>query len=321
VGSTDTLNSLREAYVGWRGEFGDDLVEVGRINLRIGPAYGYNPTDYIRTGALRTVSTVDPMTLRETRMGTVMLRAQRLLPIGALSLALAPKLGNAPSAESLSLDLGSTNRRSRGLISWSPALNDRVSGQLLVFGEEGRKAQFGTNLTALVSDAAVAHLEWSAGRDQDLLAVAQGRLGAARTSQRLSVGLTYTVPTKLAITAEIQYNGFAATTNQLRAMGIGTLEALGSYLLAAQDRQDNAARQALLIYASQRGIGIKNLDLTALLRFNADDHSRLGWIELRHHWSGFDLALQVQSNQGSAATEYGFLRSRSSIQMLGDWYF
>src|SRR5665647_1914481 len=38
-------NRLREAYLGWQPGGGDTAIDLGRINLRNGPAYGYNPTD------------------------------------------------------------------------------------------------------------------------------------------------------------------------------------------------------------------------------------------------------------------------------------
>ena len=94
AGSDSTINSLREAYISWQGEGGSTVVEFGRINLRYGPAYGYNPTDFFRDGSLRTLTTANPFALRENRMGSVMLRAQRLWTDGSLSVALSPKLSN-----------------------------------------------------------------------------------------------------------------------------------------------------------------------------------------------------------------------------------
>ena len=77
-GADSTVNSLREAYVSWQPDGGKTVVEFGRINLRYGPGYGYNPTDFFRDGSLRAVTSADPFALRENRLGTVMLRGQRL---------------------------------------------------------------------------------------------------------------------------------------------------------------------------------------------------------------------------------------------------
>jgi hypothetical protein len=45
------VNSLREAYLSWQPEGGNMVMEFGRINLRYGPGYGYNPTDFSATAA------------------------------------------------------------------------------------------------------------------------------------------------------------------------------------------------------------------------------------------------------------------------------
>ena len=336
-GETSTLNSLREAYVSWQAADGGSVVDLGRVNLRNGPGYGYNPTDYLRGGALRTVTTTDPIALRDNRLGTVMLRAQRLWTDGGVSLSLAPKLADGPSKGSFSLDLGATNASNKLLATWSLRPSDRISGQLLAFAEQGRSTplgagggtqlgasrgtQLGVSATALLSDAAVAHVEASRGRADDLLAQALGQPVTPQTRNKLVTGLTFTTSNRLALTAEYAYNGAAPDRATWQAAGAAGPQALGRYLQIAQLRQDNATRQAWLFYASQKSLGLKNLDLTALLRINADDHSRLAWVELRHHWDHADLALQWQGTQGAALSEYGVQPYRQTLQLLGTWFF
>ena len=322
AGVPATLNSLREAYASWQNEGGNTLVEFGRINLRNGPAYGYNPTDYFKDGALRAVTTADPLALRENRLGTVMLRAQQLWAGGAVSLALAPKLADRPDSGSFNADIGSTNARNRALASWSTRLSDGVSTQLLVLGDEGRGAQLGASASALLSDAAVAHVEASRGRSTSLLDDILGIPRAAQTRNRLAAGLTYTLPNRLALTAEFAYNGAAPDSTAWRAAAAaGGPALLGRYLQAVQVRQENASRQAWLVYANQKDVLWKSLDVTGLLRINADDHSRLAWVELRYHWGQADLALQWQRTLGQPLTEYGVLPYRQALQILGAWYF
>jgi hypothetical protein len=94
-----------------------------------------------------------------------------------------------------------------------------------------------------------------------------------------------------------------------------------NYLLQAQRLQDQVPRHAFLVYATQKDVGIKNLDLTAFLRVNLVDQSRLAWVELRHHWPNFDLAFQLQQNIGRSTSEYGILPDRRVIQLLGSYYF
>ena len=320
AGADATINSLREAYLSWQPEGNNTVVEFGRINLRYGPGYGYNPTDFFRDGSLRNQTTVNPFALRENRLGTVMLRGQRLWSDGALSVAYSPKLASQPSSDSWSLDLGSTNNRNRGLIALSTQFSQRVSSQVLLYKEQDRSATLGSSLTALLSDAAVAHLEWSRGKEQDLLSRALALPGADVARNRFTGGVTYTTLGKLSVTTEYQYNGFAL--NQSDWAAVGAMPASQTaYLLEAQRLQELVSRKAYLIYVTQKSLWLKDLDLTAFLRVNAGDRSRLAWVELRHHWSKFDVALQFQQHMGRSSSEYGVLPDRRVIQMLGTYYF
>ena len=320
-GADSTVNSLREAYLSWQPEGGNTVVEFGRINLRYGPAYGYNPTDFFRDGSLRTLTSANPFALRENRLGTVMLRGQRLWTDGSLSVAFSPKLANRPSADGWSLDLGSTNNRDRALIALGTQFSQRVSTQVLAYKEDGLSTTLGASLTALLSDAATAHLEWSRGREPDLLSRALAAPGATATRNRFASGITYTTLGKLSVTAEYQYNGFALSQSNWENLGATAPATQVAYLVEAQRLQELVPRQAYLIYVTQKSLGLKDLDLTAFLRINANDHSRLAWVELRHHWPSFDLAFQLQQNIGRITSEYGIQPDRRIIQILGTYYF
>ncbi|WP_114971849.1 hypothetical protein [Rhodoferax ferrireducens] len=320
AGADETVNSLREAYLSWQPESENTVLEFGRINLRYGPGYGYNPTDFFRDGSLRVVTTADPFALRENRLGSVMLRAQSLWTNGSLSVAFSPKLADRPNPDGWSLDLGSTNNRDRALIALGTQFSQRISSQVLVYKENGRSPTLGANLTALLSDAAVAHMEWSRGSEPDLLSRALAFPVSATTRNRFVSGITYTTRSKLSVTAEYQYNGFGLNQSDWAALGLAPQTQL-TYLREALRLQELAPQQAYLIYVTQKSLLFKDLDLTAYLRLNPGDESRLAWIELRHHWPSFDLTLQLQQNIGNPTSEFGILPDRRVIQVLGAYYF
>ncbi len=320
AGADATVNSLREVYLSWQHEAGNTIVDLGRVNLRYGPGYGYNPTDFFRDGSLRTRTTANPFALRENRLGTVMLRAQRLWTDGSLSVAYSPKLADRPNADGWSPDLGSTNNRNRTLVALGTQFSQSVSSQVLAYKEQGMSPSLGGSLTALLSDAAVAHLEGSHGSEPDLLSRALAQTGAAVTRNRFAGGITYTTLGKLSVTAEYQYNGFALDQSSWSALSARP-ETQVAYLLEAQRRQELAPRKAYLIYLTQKSLWLKNLDLTAFLRVNAGDHSKLVWAELRHHWPRFDLAFQLQRHIGSPRSEFGILPDSRIVQVLGSYYF
>ena len=322
-GADETVNSLREAYVSWQPEGGNTVVEFGRINLRYGPAYGYNPTDFFRDGGLRALTTADPFALRENRLGSVMLRAQRLWSGGSLSVALSPKLADRPNPDGWSLDLGSTNNRDRALVALGTQFSERISSQAFLYKQDGLSSALGANLTALLSDAVVAHLEWSRSREPDLLSRALAVPGLTTTRNRFVGGATYTTLGKLSLTAEYQYNGFGLNQANWAALGAAPGAPAGQllYLTEALRLQEIAPRQAYLLYVTQKGLGLKDLDLTAYIRFNPGDNSRIAWVELRHRWPSFDLSFQLQQNMGRPNSEFGLLPDRRIMQVLGTYYF
>jgi hypothetical protein len=322
AGSRSTLNSLREAYLGWQDAAGRYAFDVGRLNVRNGPAYGFNPTDYFRDGATRAVTTADPLALRENRLGTAMLRAQRSWQGGSLSVALAPKLRDGPSQESFSADLGATNHADRALVTVNTRPSQTLSLQLFAFHERHKGLQLGANGTALLGDSTVGFVEWSGGRDHDLLSAASEPVPKVVTRHRAAVGLTYSTPSRLAVTAEFEYNGFAMDRARWdRAVAEQGVEPLGAYLFHVQQRQDIASRKAMLLYLSQRDAFINNLELTGLLRYNAEDRSRFAWAEARYHWPRFDVALQVQANMGRANSEFGAVAGKRLVQLLAAFYY
>lgn len=313
--------SLREVSVGWQGEAATSLVELGRINLREGPGYGYNPTDFFRDQALRTITTVNPFTLRENRLGTVMLRAQRLWSEASASLVLAPKLESRRSHDGFSADLGATNARSRGLLALSNRWSEKLNTQFLVYKEDGTSTRLGGSLTALVSKAAVVHAEGSWSRESDLLSRAIGQPSAPASRSRLAAGLTYTTEGRLSVTAEAQYNGFALGRDGWRSRVQSSPLVQSAYYFQSQVLQDNAARHSWLLYAVQRDLGFKGLDLAVLVKVNRNDRSRMLWLDLRHHFDRVDLALQVQRNTGEGGSEFGVIPIRASAGLVATFYF
>ncbi|GMV46040.1 MAG: hypothetical protein AMXMBFR66_14380 [Pseudomonadota bacterium] len=404
-GQPDTLNSLREAYAGWQADDAATVLDLGRVNYRNGPAFGFNPTDFLRSGALRTITTADPVALRENRMGTAMLRLGRrwgdaglsavlapkiaeapnrngssadfgatndrarlllvadarfsdrlssgalrtittadpvalrenrmgtaMLRLGrrwgdaGLSAVLAPKIAEAPNRNGSSADFGATNDRARLLLVADARFSDRLSGQLLALAARHQGPQWGLNLTALASDAMVVYAEYAQGNERsliDTLAAAAGGAGGAPAARqrKAALGLTYTLPSKLSITLEADYNSRGLRSGEFASWLAQGPAAYFAYAALTQPSQELGSRRAWLAYVTQKELGLKQLDLTALVRQNAEDRSTLGWLELRYHWPRFDVALQLQAASGSARTEFGAMPYRRVAQVLATAYY
>lgn len=319
-GQSDTVNTLREAYLGWQPQ-PQQLFDLGRVNVRHGVASGYNPTDYFRRDATRSIVSIDPVSLKKNRLGSVMLRSQTLWNGGALTALYSPKLAEQPSDAPFSPDLGATNGQNRWLIALSQRWSQDIQPQWLLYGEQGRSPQLGLNLTYLLSDATVAHFEWSGGHGPSQLAQALQGAQDKDFRSRLATGLTHTTGNKISLTAEYAFNGAGLDRGQWDALGRREPAAYARYRQWLQSRQEMPTRHALFFYAAWQDALLNHLDLNAMMRMNADDRSRLSWLEARYHWDHADLALQWQHNGGKPGSEFGALPQRHVVQALIRYFF
>jgi hypothetical protein len=316
---TTEINTLKEAYLSWQ-ESADRLLDLGRINVRNGVAMGYNPTDYFRVDAVRSVVSINPSSLRENRLGAVMLRAQQLWDGGSLTAIASPGLGEQPSDAPFSPDLGDSNGRNRWLLALSERLGKDLQPQLLLLSTEHQPLQAGVNLTHLMSSSIVAFAEWSGGRGQTLAQQAAGASGPSRFLTRLSTGITYTAPINMSLTVEYERNEAAPDSSErpvLRPGGLLALERVAELITRTQDLPD---RQALFALAVWTDSFVRHLDSSAFTRIDLKDDSHVSWVEGRYHWTHLDLALQWQLASGRPDTVYSAYSPRQLAQLLVDWY-
>ncbi|TAK45723.1 MAG: hypothetical protein EPO29_01145 [Betaproteobacteria bacterium] len=320
VAGNTNVNTLKEAYLSWQAT-PERVADLGRINARHGVAMGYNPTDYFRAGALRWIVSPDPASLRENRLGSVMLRGQKLWDGGSVSALYSPKLADQPSTGAYSVDLGATNRRDRWLAAFSQRLSEQISPQFLVSGGTGQSAQLGFNLALLLNKATVAFAEWSGGRTRSLLAQALARPEDAAFRSRLAAGFTYTTESNVSLTLEYEYNGTGLDRDGWNELRRGPPAAYGVYRSFAAKLQEPVTRENLFFHATWTDAMVRHLDLTAMVRYNVADHSRLQWLEARYHWTRVDLALQAQRNDGDPSSDFGALPERRTLQAVLRYFF
>ncbi|WP_035054745.1 hypothetical protein [Andreprevotia chitinilytica] len=312
-------NTIKDAYLSWQAS-PERSLDLGRINTHYGVAMGYNPTDFFRANAIRVRVSEDPGSLRENRQGSVMLRGQQLWDGGALTLLYSPKLAEHANDGSFNPDWGATNGTDRWLASLSTRLSDDFNPEWLVYREAGHEPQLGANITVLLSAATVAHLEWSGGRASSLLGQLNG-IDDVAWRNRWALGATYTTSFKLSLTAEYDYNGAGLDSAGWQALQVGAPQQYGLYRGGVQRLQEQPTRSEWFFRAAWQDALITHLDLTAMLRRNGEDASRMHWFEARYHWDKTDVALQWQLNQGDAGSEYGAASQRQIWQAVLTRYF
>jgi len=284
----DNVNTLREAYLSWaRAE--DQIFDLGRVNIRNGAAMGFNPTDWFKANALRSIVDPDPAVLRENRQGTVVLQAQQLWGNASLTATVSPRLARSADSATFALNAGATNPSNRYLVAGSYKLSDKFTPQVLVFGGNDDPVQVGLNLSGLVGDAVVAFGEFSAGKGRSLVAQALNQPEANSNQQRASVGLTYTTGFNLSLTAEAEYNSAAPNGDQWNLLPAASQQQV---LVTAQALQDLPTRSQWFLYASWQDALVQRLEVSGFLRQDMQTSSRALWLEGRYAWERAELALQ-----------------------------
>jgi hypothetical protein len=267
------------------------------------------------------VTSTDPTSLKKNRLGSVMLRSENLWDGGSLTALYSPKLDEHTRDAAFSPDFGATTNRDRWLLAYTQSLPGNFNPQWIMYGQKGKPAQFGLNVSRLVNDASVAFVEWSGGRSRSQLSEAIGGADDSAFRNRVAAGLTYTTDSKISMTFEYDYNGLGLSGERWDALRQGSPAIYGQYRSAVSSAQNPVGRQSYFFLATLQDAVINHLDLSAIVRANLDDHSRLNWLEARYHWNYVDLALQFQTNSGSAKSEYGALPRRRSWQAMLQYYY
>ncbi len=328
-----TINTIKETYLSWQAD-SDLMIDVGRINDRHGVASGYNPTDFLKTDAVRSEVSVDPASLKENRQGSVMVRVQSLSESSSTTLLYSPRITNQSNSvnmndSSFSPDFGATNNQNRWILSYSNKVTHEFNPQVLVYQSDQLPVQLGLNMTSLLGDSTVIYGEWSGGHSPSLLVQAQRQLGLPYDDdttfhQRLATGLTYTTTNKIALTAEFDYNGNGLTQLQTATIErhvhafTGLYGLYSAWLSGAQEPSD---KESAFFYLSWQDALINHLDLSAMQRWNINDGSRLAWMEARYHLTHSEFALQWQRYSGSEFSEFGATSQTQSWTLLGRFYF
>lgn len=316
-----SLVMLKEAYLSWKA--GPTIVaDIGRVNLRQGVAVGYNPTDFFRAGAV-VGNTADPDARRTNRLGSVMVRAQRLSDDGAVALLFAPRLAGpyAPGDPAADSALQRTNGVDRWMLSASQRLGTSFQPQALLYGERGQPVQLGLNANFLASDAALVYAEWAGGRQPALSESVAGCACRRAFRARSAIGVTYTLPFDVSVTVEWETNGAGMSAAQAHTAAFANPLAWGRTLQWAASSQEAVTRHTAFAYLRANNVVVNKFDVSAIAQRDTDDAGRQYWLELRQRGNRADLALQFQRQSGDPWTRFGAFPERSRARLLLDYYF
>lgn len=347
----NVTHDLREGYASFEPRT-REYVDIGRINLKSGVALGFNPTDFFKARAVVDPLTSDPRALREDRLGTLMIRGQRVEEGGSLSVAYAPSVNRpAPIAadpdRSFSPLFARTNGTDRLLVKASARLGDGMAPEALLLREKGR-VKVGANVTESVGQSTVVYLEWAGGRQRGIIdeALAFGRQvgtipaaapdvisqgGQQRFRSQAAVGASYTTESKITFNLEYHYNeaGFSrADWNRWFTVGKG-LDASSPiarelWLLRAyaSDRQEPLQRHGVFLRMDWVDFLVPKLELTGFALADARDGSTL--LQLSADYARSDtwsFGVLATATTGGKRSNFGSLPQASSILFKATRYF
>lgn len=321
-------NALREAAVSWRLGSADKpaYVDAGRIVMKAGSAAGYNPTDFFKANAVVTQTTLDPAALRENRLGTVMLRGQTVQPWGSFTAAAVPRLSRCDSRDSFddapaALGLERTNRHAAVYLKASPDVASGLSLDVSALAREADQPRLGLSSSWLMSDAWVASAEWTGSHDVRLPLPGQTTQDRSWTN-RWAANVSWTAPWGMSFTLEHDYAGDALNRTgwqawqQAQATNPALYGApLGALIDARVDQQEPLVQRSW--YARAMWLdAIKGVDLSAFVRRNAYDRSRLWQVDASWHLSEHNsLSVLAGRFEGGPSTQYGMAPQRNYVSV------
>jgi hypothetical protein len=327
-------------------------LDAGRINVKSGVALGFNPTDFFKARAVIDPLTADPSALREDRLGTVMLRAQRVEESGSLSALYAPRLtdpspiGTDPY-RGFSPLFGHTNGTERWLVKGSARLTDELNPEALVY-REGEQWTFGANITSSVGQSTVVYLEWSGGRSLGIIdaalvfgretgsvppgapsVISQG--GQEQFRNQVAVGASYTTESKITFNLEYHYNeaGFSrADWERWFALGNGRptsspiVRELWYIRAYANDRQEPLQQHGIFLRGDWKDFLVQKLELTGFILADASDGSTM-W-QLEGDYARTDLwsfGVLAGGTTGGRRSNFGSLPRFGTVLFKATRYF
>lgn len=328
--SDSAVNALRELYLCYESDASS--VEMGRINLRSGVGLGYNPTDYFRSNTIVFRPTEDPLKLQEMRLGVLALHVKTVSDAGGAAITLSPKVTTGGSGSTFDPRFQETNDSWRIAASASPSLKDWPYVGFSILKREHDPIRFGTNVSAAIGRATIAHFEWSGARQRSLSRRAEEALSEAPLAatgdaphfrNQFSFGVSYTASNRLNLALEYEHNGAGLDKPQWLQLSRNnpTVELYGRVRQYAQAQQEIPTRQAWMARLNWPQFPLRETELTAVVRYNPYDHSRFAWIEARYNLPRTTFVLAITHNTGSPQSEYGSLTAATAVNASAQFYF
>ena len=348
--SKDLRLDIKEAYLSWQ-QSPTQYIDLGRINIKNGVAQGFNPTDYFKIGTLLDRNTEDVSQLRDARIGSLVLRGQKLWDSGSLTMVLSPKISNkndhwTTSKNIYGLNLHKSNDRSRIMLKLSQNIAEDIGPELIYYNESG-KHNLGLNLSKSFNDQLIGYAEWNIGERRNLVDEAfqkprnnsrlHPQIRQAFTTdkgesyqQQFAVGFSYTAKSNITTNLEYHYNQAGLSKSQANKW-FNTAEASNNSVVLgqlqsirglAQIRNEPLGQHSLFLRSKWSNAFIDKLDLSGLLVGDLNDNSQILQLEAEYELnSKSTLSLNLAKYQGKRKSIYGSLENDLTASVQFEYNF
>jgi hypothetical protein len=327
---------LRELFMSWSLDSQRRwFIDLGRVDVRNGVAYAFNPTDFFRTQSVVDEVSQDPSVRRENRLGTLMVRGQYFLGGSTLTAIYAPKLYKEPLALTTvpswsDPQLRRTNADNRVELSASVDFGHDLSPQAVLY-HSGHGWSYGVNMARGFGTQTTAYVEWSATQRSSLVTEAMqygvrtGTFGDAvppiptdpteHLDHDLATGVSYTTRSNVNFIAEYDFHQAGFSKSDWRrwfAVGMAGNPFLDAELWYLRDyasvQQEPISRQSLFLRIAKDNWLIPNLSASALALVDLTGSSGLGQADMSYRVSTrLQLELTFQTALGGRRSDFGSL--------------
>lgn len=327
------------------GESG--FLDVGRINIRSGFAYGFNPTDYFRPNVAIDDADQDVRRRRNNRLGTVGIRVEKALESEHYSAVYSPAISTKENRFSSNgsitgLHLGQSNPVDRLLLSYSKSSDEGRDLQLYYMLDDG-VGSLGIGRSAVVNQKILAYFEATVGRRFSVLSnilktgirdgVLPESVGATFSAAekqlyyQAAIGFSYSSESSVTTNLEYHYAGDGMSKNELTKWyklieaspaDAGRLWAIRSQYTALDVPINREALWLRSIWDSPFG----GYDFGLMVNYIVSDQSYLGRFSVAYDYSDeVELELQFSRFYGKEASFFGSLPSDYGVLLQLGWFF
>jgi hypothetical protein len=198
-------------------------------------------------------------------------------------------------------------------VAGSYRFSNTLNPQLLLYGGADIPPQVGLNLSTVMGESTVVYGEVAVGKGTALIAQAFAVPELNSWQQRATLGLTYSTPFNLSVSAEAQYSSAGPNEGQWQALNPSAQQQL---LSTAQALQDLPSRSQVFVHGTWKDLFVRRFDVSGFLRQDVVTNSQASWLEGRYSWERVQLALQWQAYWGAQGSLYQAVPQQRTVQLV-----